>query len=193
MSRDEFIKNYWRYYLALEEHVQKIEKYVDFTEDNYNTYSVEFISCLIEIGSEVDVVMKNICGFSGTERKNMSDYATYILGEYQDIKTQEIRVRGMVIKPFEKWTTDMPADSLEWWNAYNGVKHGRNINYQLANLKNVIYSLAGLFLLEMYRIKELAVSEDEPDIPEKKSELFEVPLWETMWFDSSNMYYKIKK
>lgn len=45
----------------------------------------------------------------------------------------------------------------------------------------------------MYRIKELAVSENEPDIPEKKSELFEVPLWETMWFDSSNMYYKIKK
>ena len=60
-------------------------------------------------------------------------------------------------------------------------------------MKNVIYSLAGLFLLEMYRIKELAVSENEPDIPEKKSELFEVPLWETMWFDSSNMYYKIKK
>lgn len=193
MNKAEFIRNYWRYYLVLEQHVQRIEKYVDFTEDNYNTYSVEFISCLIEIGSEVDVVMKDICGFSGEERKTMNDYVTPVLGKYQDIRAQEIRVRGISIKPFEKWTTDSPAESLEWWKAYNGVKHGRNVNYQQANLKNVIYSLAGLFLLEMYRIKEVAISEAEPDIPERKSELFEIPLWETTWFDSSNIYCMIEE
>ena len=128
MSREEFIKTYWRYYLILEQRVQKIEKYVEFVEDNRKTYSVEFIGCLMEIGSEIDVVMKNICGFPENDRKTIKEYAPLILEKYGEIKEQEVRIRGMVIKPFEKWSIDEPAKSLKWWNAYNLVKHGRSEN-----------------------------------------------------------------
>ena len=78
MGKDEFENIYWRYYLVLEEHFRRIEKYVEFTEDNYDTYSMEFISCLMEIGAEIDGVMKNICGFPANARKTITDYAPII-------------------------------------------------------------------------------------------------------------------
>lgn len=189
MSREEFIKTYWRYYLILEQRVQKIERYVEFVKDNRETYSVEFIGCLMEIGSEIDVVMKNICNFSEKDRSTIKEYAPLILEKYKGIKEQEVRIRGIAIKPFEKWSVDEPANSLEWWKAYNSVKHGRSENYQMANLTNVIYSLAALFLIEMHRIKELAQVDVEPDIPEKMSELFEAVQLETKWIEGNSDYF----
>ncbi len=189
MLRDEFVKIYWRYYLVLEEHFHKIEKYVEFTEDNYSTYSMEFISCLMEIGSEIDGVMKNICGFSATARKTINDYISDILEKYPDIREKEVLVRNMVILPFQGWSIEEPAKSLEWWQAYNNVKHGRSENYQQANLKNVIHALAALFLLEMYRIKEIANIDQEMDIPEKESEIFRIKNWENRWMSCGDLKF----
>ncbi len=179
MSRDEFVATYWKYYLILEQHFEESEKYVEFSVDNYATYSMQFISCLMETGAELDGVMKSICGFSPDDRKTIQDYAPKILGKYPDINTKEVIVRGNAIMPFKGWTITQPAQSLEWWKAYNSVKHGRSNNYKKANLKNVLYALAALFLLEMYRIQELADdSKEEMDIPDKASKLFVAKSWE---------------
>ena len=102
MSREEFIKTYWRYYLILEQRVQKIEKYVEFVEDNRKTYSVEFIGCLMEIGSEIDVVMKNICGFPENDRKTIKEYAPLIHEKYGEIKEQEVRIEPDIPEKMSK-------------------------------------------------------------------------------------------
>lgn len=190
MTRKDFIKNYWRYYLILEQHVMAAENYVDFSEDNRETYSVGFMNCLNEIGSEVDVCMKAVCGFAENERKTISDYCPIILEKYPEITAQKVIVREQEIIPFENWTAEGASQSLTWWETYNSVKHGRNLNYKLANLKNVLYALAGLYVLEMFYLKEISDCENEPDIPDKESELFTMEQWETIWETNSGIFFQ---
>lgn len=55
-----FIKNYWNYYLRLEEEFLTALKYVEFDRDNYQTFSIEFLTVLLSVCSEIDVVGKVI-------------------------------------------------------------------------------------------------------------------------------------
>lgn len=41
-----FIKQYWNYYLELERQVLDTRKYVEFSTQNYNTYSIEYMKLL---------------------------------------------------------------------------------------------------------------------------------------------------
>ena len=40
MNRDEFIKNYWRFYILLENKFIKTLNYVELTRKNFKTYSI---------------------------------------------------------------------------------------------------------------------------------------------------------
>ena len=68
-KRSIFLKNYWRYYLLLERRFQDCEQYVEISEENYKTYSMEFVNLILSIGSEVDVVLKEMCGFKQEEKR----------------------------------------------------------------------------------------------------------------------------
>jgi len=52
---------HWRQFLALEEELMQVARYIEFSEDNFNTYSIELASLLLGAGSEIDVVAKQIC------------------------------------------------------------------------------------------------------------------------------------
>ena len=53
-----FEKNYWEYYLELENQLLQIKRYVDFDKINFSTYSIEFLKLFQTICSEIDVVGK---------------------------------------------------------------------------------------------------------------------------------------
>lgn len=179
MTRQEFLNNYWRFYILLEQRFINAISYVELCEDNYETYSIEFVSQLREIGSEIDVIMKEICGFNQDERKCMNDYSEVIFQSYSGILTQEITGNKIVFKPFEGWCLSNPSASLTWWDAYNNVKHGRVLNFALANLENVFKALGALFVLENYLLKKVVNGTNEADVSDKNSVLFVMNDWET--------------
>ncbi|HBB6794409.1 TPA: hypothetical protein KB899_002331, partial [Enterococcus faecium] len=77
------------------------------------------------------------------------------------------------LKPFgDGW----PEDTPDWWKIYNRVKHGRSSNYKEANLENVLYALASLYLLEEYLHKKV-ILEGEVDFISPESNLFTLS-WE---------------
>lgn len=180
MTRDEFENSCWRYYKLLEKSFVEILVYVELDVRNYNTFSYEFVRQLQSIGAEVDSVMKVICAFSSSERKTTKDYYPIIIEKYVDIKIREILVRDIKINPFEKWEKTDATKSLFWYRAYNEIKHGRTGGFTQANLKNTLYALAALYLLEMYYFREIA-KPNEPDAPRDGSEIFEICNWETHW------------
>lgn len=53
-----FIKNYWQYYRELEDELLSTQRYVYFCEDNFNTYSIEYLKLYQAICSEIDVIGK---------------------------------------------------------------------------------------------------------------------------------------
>ena len=52
---------YWQHFLALEADFAATSRYVEFAQQNFATFSIEYAKLLLAIGSEVDVLCKIIC------------------------------------------------------------------------------------------------------------------------------------
>lgn len=181
MTRDDFLRNYWSYYMMLEEKFINTLNYVELSKDNENTFSNEYAGLIQLIGSEVDVVFKEYCDRSESERLSIEFYCNYVREDWPEIVDQELevhRAESLTIQPFEGWRCDRPSQSLKWWEAYNNIKHGRVRNKKEASLKNGLYALGALYMLEMKKLKKIAEETNEIDIPDTKSSLFELKNWE---------------
>ena len=60
MTRQEFMERHWRFYSMLEDKFTNTLQYVELDERNFQTFSMEFVSQIREIGSEIDVVLKEL-------------------------------------------------------------------------------------------------------------------------------------
>lgn len=174
MERKEFIDSFWNYYLNLENRFINTTQYVEVDENNYQTFSIEYIGLLQSICAEIDTVMKEICGFNQKDSKKISDYYDKIMENpfFKNIMNEgTIYIYKKInIKPFDEWNKN---NSLKWWESYNDVKHERVAKYKKGNLKNVLNALSALYILERYKIKDIANKTNESlDIPEIDSKVF---------------------
>lgn len=69
MNGSNFRNIHWSYYLAFEQDLEKISRYIEFHESNYSTYSVELARILLAACSESDVLLKEICKLVEPEQK----------------------------------------------------------------------------------------------------------------------------
>lgn len=115
--------------------------------------------------------------FPSQDRKTINDYCSFILSDYPDIVNQKVLIpeRDIELQPYCGWNTSQPSKSLMFWDSFCKIKHSRYANIQEANLKNVLNMLAALYLLEMKYLSKIA--QDEPDVPDRKSNLFELKDW----------------
>ena len=61
ISRDEFLRRYWDYYLLLEKDFLDTERYLSIDAVNFNAFSNEYIKQYQTICSEIDVIAKSFC------------------------------------------------------------------------------------------------------------------------------------
>ena len=194
MNRDEFCKYHWEYYLVLEKDFLETERYISFDlGDNYlyddrettnignsMTFSNEYIKQYQTICSEIDVVMKSICNELGnSSADNIKGYTPVILSKWSNITQQKVKIRDIELQPFMNWKDEPNYKSPYWWKPYNKVKHERIDYYKMANLKNVLNSLAGLFILENYFIKYIGDRDNDMDVPNDISKMFKMINFDT--------------
>ncbi len=51
--------------------------------------------------------------------------------------------------PFQNWEINGPTLSLEWYHAYNAVKHHREVEFQKATLENLLSAMAALHIMQI--------------------------------------------
>lgn len=180
MKMSEYLQAYWKQYMLIEKEFIKTSLYVSLDTDNFNTYSPIYLKLILEIGSEIDNVFKEICGLSGITR--IDDYAKIILAKFPAITTQSVSVKdsSIIVRPFNGWNTTQSSKSLPFWEKYNNVKHERIANYKDASLSTSICALGGLFILLMYRMNEIYENDPEASInmPDRsESELLVMDNW----------------
>ena len=182
-----FIRDYWNYYLELENEVISTKKYVEFSSDNYNVYSVEYLKLFQTICSEFETVGKLIAIKNNPNIMIKNNTNIYIWGYeiqkyFHGIESKSVCLNGPCyeIVPFANWKYKINdkgnivladgAKNLPWWKDHNDVKHGRmlsdsqSLNYKKANLKNVIYSLCALFVLERLYLANLGINGNDTRI-----------------------------
>ncbi len=148
---------HWNYFLSLEADLHRLSRFVEFTEKNFDCYSIEMARVLLAACSEVDVVAKQICKRINAEQEatNIHEYRKILNPAYPKISKFEVLVRrhGLELKPWTNWVQDKTP---YWWSDHNDVKHGRHENFQKANLQNLLNAVAGLFVIVLYLYKEEA-------------------------------------
>lgn len=195
MDRKEFCKHHWEYYLVLERDFLQSERYVSFElgEDylydgiehddygNSTTFSDEFIKQYQAICSEVDVILKSICTELGNPSADdmQHGYTPTVLQTWANVITQKVKFKDVELQPFSNWKQSPDYKSPDWWTPYNKVKHKRVHNYRKANLKNVVNALAGLYILENFFVKFIGDRDNDIDVPNDISSVFEMIDFET--------------
>lgn len=192
MNTQEFEKNYWRYYLMLETKFAQTLQYVTLSSDNFDTYSNEYAHLIQTVGAELDAFFKVYCGFAPLEYKNISDYAAVILQDWSDIKKQIVKADDISLQPFENWDERCAKQSLFWWEVFDTIKHSRVVNEKVASLKNTIYILAALYMLEMKFFKKLADMNGDVDILQDGSNVFLLDNWTTRYLSSKGAVLQIR-
>ena len=84
--------------------------------------------------------------------ENIDNYTAVIPVRYPGFCDFPVSVRrlGSSLKPWKDWKVKNP----QWWKSYNDVKHHRHVSYKDANLRNVLHSICGLFVLVFYFYQE---------------------------------------
>jgi hypothetical protein len=150
---------HWNYFLALEDDLIRLSRFVEFTNANFTSYSIDMARIILTSTSEVDVVSKLLCRKIDNNSKagRINQYRDEINSHYTEIKHFRVRIPryGLELKPWTNWSDNKTP---YWWTDYNKIKHQRNDHFDKANLKTTLNSVAGLFILLLYLYKEDAES-----------------------------------
>ncbi len=150
---------HWNYLLAIEDDLERLSRFVEFDEKNFDCFSIEISRILLASGAEVEVVCKQICKKlnPASSSNSINGYREEIRTAYPGIPDFEVILPryGLSLRPWSNWnSTDGVPD---WWTAYNKIKHHRDREYSRANLKNALNAVGGLFVMVLYLYKKKAV------------------------------------
>jgi hypothetical protein len=140
---------FWNYFLAIEDDLAKLSRWVEFHKANQNCYSLEIARLLMAAAQEVDVVAKELCGELDPKAKagKIGPYKTVLLKSYPGLPRSKVQIpkHGLTLRPWSDWSTGESPPL--WWTANNKVKHERAQHFHQATLKNVLNACSGLFIL----------------------------------------------
>lgn len=172
MKKDDekyFLDNYWNYYQELENEFLQVRKYVEFSEANFNTYSIELLKLYQAVCSEIDVVGKILAtelnsNFKVNDKSNIykwwfeiQDQCTLAEKNCKFIEYEVTLLDMICIKPWDSFKVEKYYDKNNniryrcveknktpiWWSDYNKVKHQR-ISLSKDDKLNVNYTKANL-------------------------------------------------
>ncbi|MFA5669801.1 MAG: hypothetical protein WC967_11195 [Balneolaceae bacterium] len=147
---------HWNYFLAIEQDLAQVSRFIEFNENNFKCYSIELAHLLLASTSEVDVVLKALCNLFDNEMKheNINDYRKTIV-KYLPHFHEEFCMLNRYSLKLNPWSSWDKNSSPLWWKANNNVKHHRDEKFNEANLKNTLNSIAGLHVCVLYYYKKL--------------------------------------
>ena len=149
---------YWSYYLSIERMLEDTRRFVAASYENKNTYSDEFAKIILLSCSEIDSILKIICKLKGVEKKdseyNMKLYVQ-VLSEFKNIReiayspdlSTYIDEKALIVYPFKEMDKHKKYGGLEWWSAYQALKHNRLESATSGNLYNAVSSVVAHYTL----------------------------------------------
>lgn len=142
---------HWHYFLAIEEDIQRLARYIEFTPDNLKVYSIEIARLLMTATQEADTILKRLCFLHGDKSKSENGYRKFFPLQYPNYIFTSIHIRNFEFMPFQEWATGITP---EWWTANNKIKHIRNKGYNQGTLESMLHATGALFLMNLLYNRE---------------------------------------
>ncbi|WP_274878917.1 hypothetical protein [Vibrio harveyi] len=155
---------HWNYFLAIEEDLERISRYVDFS-GNEDTYSLEIARVLLSACSEIDVVLKLLCKKlnANSSARNINEYQNELNGITTIVPFEVTMPRHQLsTKPWLNWSS---GSAPGWWTAHNKVKHQRDTEFAEAKLKHCINAVGALYVAVLHLYQQEAENGDLLQLP----------------------------
>lgn len=138
---------------SIESRMIETFRYVDCNPENYDVFSYEYASILRDSGSVFGSIMDRLVRETSsqpTEREyNMGDYRKWLIKEVENVHLVSVGlvypVQQRFLLPFHQ--IEQENERLEWWTAYNNVKHIDISKFKDGNLGNTLHSIGALAVL----------------------------------------------
>jgi hypothetical protein len=153
--QDPDLQAHWDYFIALDEDLWTLRRYIAFEEANLGTYSIECHRIIQMAALETEAVLYQMCKLQsrnaddcqkspGRTRPFMEllEHLKGVLEEH-GLELGKIRVRyigSLEVQPFP--SSDPSA--LPWWDAYTALKHRRHEALQRATLQHALQAVGAL-------------------------------------------------
>ncbi len=150
---------YVNYFSMLEDRLVDTGRYVAFENENLSTFSVEYASIINECCALINGFCYDLCKIRRPDRKefDVNEYKKEFMKNKFEVK-EYISFGKFVLQPWSRLLTnkiDARESTPSWWNKYNDVKHGGEVNFRFSTLQNAISCMAGMFwLLFIYDINQ---------------------------------------
>jgi len=150
------------------------------SKETFNTYGHGIRNLLILACTEVEAHWRGILVANEYIRRSYStnDYVLLLSAMKLDQYTVSFPSFPWLnpIRPFGMWSTSKPTASLEWYDAYNAVKHNREGEFDRATLENAFEAIAAcaVMLVAQFGLHFSGWQSSESDVFFKFSEL---PVW----------------
>lgn len=170
MEQIEFIQH-WNYFCSLAERLDDTKHYIDHGLQEHDgirelvhgkVYSDIFKQIIVLAASEFEIMSKALCSAKGVKTKRIGDISETILGVFPKIIDFEVSTPFWINTPLHDWKTtridngkNVKVEGLDWWFAYNSIKHDEKESIKNATLENAVLALASLYIIEIYLMKEL--------------------------------------
>ncbi len=161
------VLKHWKYFLSLEKRFKETENFVyhgiETVEGNVQiinagTYSNEFKQLLLLTAAEFECLAKELINVNDRNTR-INEITKMILSKYPKIVETEIETDYLRSKPMLEWSYDEEEEKvcgLDWWNAYNCVKHEGEVGFSKATMENCLLALGSLYILNLYNIESTA-------------------------------------
>lgn len=130
-----------------------ILEYIELDTINMKTYSLKIYKLFLSICTEIENNLKGILyanNYKVGKKLNMKD-DYFKLGKILKLSEYEVNIdlsnEKKIIKPFINWKGKENYIPLEWYKAYNKLKHNRSKNIREANLNNLIQAFCALYII----------------------------------------------
>ena len=170
MEQIELIQH-WNYFCSLAERLDDTKHYIDHGLQEHDgirelvhgkVYSDIFKQIIVLAASEFEIMSKALCSAKGVKTKRIGDISETILGVFPKIIDFEVSTPFWINTPLHDWNTthidngkNVKVEGLDWWFAYNSIKHDEKESMKNATLENAVLALASLYIIEIYLMKEL--------------------------------------
>lgn len=135
---------------ALREQLERICRVVHPTNETFGTFGHEIRNLLILACTEVEAHWKGVLKANRHQADSTNNYVK--LSEAMKLREYAISFPYYPwlrpIKPFDGWGLGTsPTKDLEWYDAYNAVKHDRETEFGKAKLQHAFSAVAGCVVM----------------------------------------------
>lgn len=155
---------YWSVYQNLEKELIELTNHIHVDDKQINVYSMKIAELLIRASIEFESLAKELYINNGGPKEDDNNLffdtdCMKHLNSLWKLESKRVQVvsnnfyfnndENKLLSPLKK-AHKRGSSSEKWLQAYQAIKHNRRTSLEIANIKHLILSMAGLYILNLY-------------------------------------------